>query len=130
MITFPRFSVEFHPQCNFDFLQIHDGPSASSHMIGKYCGTQPPNGGHINSTHNQLYFWFKSDASIASDGFSVQWTSADPGRTVWVKTYRCSGPWPGQIKMFIAFLLLLLKKKLHFFLGGESVLLTTHCLKP
>ncbi|XP_070174131.1 cubilin-like [Littorina saxatilis] len=78
MVTFPRFSVEAHPQCNFDFLQIHDGPSASSHMIGKYCGNQAPNGGTINSTHNQLYFWFKSDASVASSGFTVSWTSADP----------------------------------------------------
>ncbi|XP_076437271.1 cubilin-like isoform X2 [Babylonia areolata] len=78
MVTFTRFNVETHPQCNFDFLQIHDGPTASSHIIGKYCGNQLPNGGRINSTHHQLYFWFKSDASVASDGFSLSWTSADP----------------------------------------------------
>ncbi|PVD35988.1 hypothetical protein C0Q70_02958 [Pomacea canaliculata] len=78
MITFRRFSLEFHPECNFDFLQIHDGPTASAHTIGTYCGNSLPNGGSINSTHNQLYFWFKSDASVASDGFDILWTSADP----------------------------------------------------
>ncbi|CAG5136894.1 unnamed protein product, partial [Candidula unifasciata] len=76
--TFPVFSLEYHPECNFDFLQIHDGSSPSAHMIGKYCGTNPPNGGSLNSTHNQLYFWFKSDASIAHNGFEVHWTSHPP----------------------------------------------------
>jgi cubilin len=77
MITFPTFNLEPHPQCTFDFLQIHDGPTASSHMIGKYCGRSAP--AAFNSTHNQLYFWFKSDASISGIGFNVSWQSADPG---------------------------------------------------
>ena len=85
MITFPRFYVEPHPQCSFDSLQIHDGPSASSYMIGKYCGNQPPNGGHINSTQNQLYFWFRSDSSVAAEGFTVSWTSAEPG----IEVFHC-----------------------------------------
>ena len=79
-ITFPEFQLESHTQCSYDHLQIHDGPSASSYMLGKYCGNTPPNNGQpINSTHHQLYFWFLSDTSVASDGFTVQWTSADPG---------------------------------------------------
>nr|KAG5692364.1 hypothetical protein BaRGS_007977 [Batillaria attramentaria] len=47
-------------------------------MIGKYCGNTPPNGGSINTTHNQVYFWFKSDASVSGNGFTVNWASADP----------------------------------------------------
>lgn len=73
--------MEFHPQCNFDFLQIHDGGSASAQMIGRYCGERLPNDGNIiNSTQNQLYFWFKSDVSVGHGGFQVNWTSANPGK--------------------------------------------------
>ncbi|KAL3836256.1 hypothetical protein ACJMK2_021695 [Sinanodonta woodiana] len=79
MINFTRFNIEAHRDCSYDFLQIHDGPTASSYMIGKYCGSTPPNNGQpINSTHHQLYLWFKSDATVASDGFQVQWRSALP----------------------------------------------------
>ncbi|BFZ22426.1 hypothetical protein BsWGS_25465 [Bradybaena similaris] len=74
-VTFPMFALEAHPECNFDFLQIHDGATDSSRMIGKYCGTDSPNGGSINSTRNQLYFWFESDSSEANHGFEAHWTS-------------------------------------------------------
>ncbi|KAG2458577.1 CUBN protein, partial [Polypterus senegalus] len=75
-ITFPYFSLESSVNCNFDFLQIHDGESASSHMIGKYCGnTRPPD---IASSHNSLYFWFRSDHSVSAGGFTVAWDSRAP----------------------------------------------------
>ncbi|XP_055957051.1 cubilin-like [Patella vulgata] len=77
-LTFTRFDLEAHQSCSYDYLQIHDGGSASTHMIGKYCGTALPNGGSLNSTHNQLYLWFYSDASVAGNGFTVSWTSGDP----------------------------------------------------
>jgi cubilin len=74
-----RFNLEAHDNCGYDFLQINDGPDASSNVIGKYCGDAFPNGGTINSTHNQLYLWFRSDASVASDGFVISWSSGLPG---------------------------------------------------
>ena len=40
----------------------------------------PNNNLPINSTHHQLYFWFRSDQSIVSDGFTVAWTSANQGK--------------------------------------------------
>ena len=86
MVTFPQFNIEPHPNCAYDFLQINDGPTAASYAIGRYCGSNAPNNGQpINSTHHQLYFWFRSDVSVASDGFTVQWTSAMPG-AYWAKT--------------------------------------------
>lgn len=78
MISFAEFKLEEHHQCIYDFLQIHDGPSAGSHQIGRYCGEDAPQGGHFNSTHNQLYFWFRSDSSRAHDGFVINWHSALP----------------------------------------------------
>ncbi|KAJ8337763.1 hypothetical protein SKAU_G00367290 [Synaphobranchus kaupii] len=53
-ITFPHFELESSSNCNYDFLQIHDGESASSHLIGTYCGTNVP--AELFSSHNSLYF--------------------------------------------------------------------------
>lgn len=80
MLSFPRFKVESHYNCDYDYLQIHDGPSTSSHLIGRYCGQVPPGGGTLNSTHNQVYLWFHSDATVSSDGFTVSWLSAAPSK--------------------------------------------------
>ncbi|WAR06690.1 CUBN-like protein, partial [Mya arenaria] len=72
-------SSNFPPVQHRGSPTVNDGPTAASYAIGRYCGSTPPNNGQpINSTHHQLYFWFKSDTNIASDGFTVQWTSRDP----------------------------------------------------
>ncbi|XP_068160694.1 cubilin [Antennarius striatus] len=75
-ITFPFFHLEDSVNCNFDFLQIHDGESPSDLIIGKYCGQNTPQ--EIHSSHNSLYFWFHSDHSVNAGGFTVAWQSQDP----------------------------------------------------
>ncbi|NXY42567.1 CUBN protein, partial [Ceuthmochares aereus] len=75
-IIFPFFQLEASDECNSDFLQIHDGPSASAHMLGKYCGLSAP--AELFSSHNSLYFWFYSNHAITTEGFTVQWESRDP----------------------------------------------------
>ncbi|XP_072307339.1 cubilin [Eucyclogobius newberryi] len=75
-ITFPFFELETTFNCNADFLQIHDGESASAFMIGRYCGQNNPSA--LSSSHNALYFWFRSDHSVKAGGFTVVWTSQDP----------------------------------------------------
>ncbi|KAI4871253.1 hypothetical protein NFI96_019773 [Prochilodus magdalenae] len=75
-ITFPFFELEHSSTCSFDFLQIHDGESASAYMLGKYCGTNAP--AELFSSHNSLYFWFRSDHVISAGGFTVAWTSQAP----------------------------------------------------
>ncbi|KAM8810851.1 cubilin [Eudromia elegans] len=75
-ITFPFFQLEASNDCSSDFLQIHDGASASAHMLGKYCGSSPP--AELSSSHRSLYFWFHSDHTITAGGFTVRWESQDP----------------------------------------------------
>ncbi|XP_013175197.1 PREDICTED: cubilin-like [Papilio xuthus] len=77
-VTFSKFNLESSPDCLYDFLQIHDGRSSASQLIGRFCGSQFPKGGNIVSSHNNLYFWFRSDQSIAKDGFALHWTSTNP----------------------------------------------------
>ncbi|XP_076146859.1 cubilin [Alosa pseudoharengus] len=75
-ITFPYFSLENSATCQFDFLQIHDGESASAYMLGKYCGSAAP--AELFSSHNSLYFWFRADSSVNAGGFTVSWESKTP----------------------------------------------------
>lgn len=78
-ITFGKFMLEPSPSCRHDWLQIHDGPSSSAYMIGRYCGGALPRGGNLVTTHNSLYMWFRSDNSSALDGFELEWNSIQPG---------------------------------------------------
>ncbi|XP_043916230.1 cubilin-like [Protopterus annectens] len=75
-ITFPYFQLESSTNCMYDFLQIHDGDTASAYMLGKFCGTTVPQ--ELFSSHNSLYFWFRSDHSINAGGFTVAWESKTP----------------------------------------------------
>ncbi|XP_060950209.1 cubilin [Limanda limanda] len=75
-ITFPFFHLESSANCIFDFLQIHDGDSASAYIIGKYCGQNNPQ--EVYSSHNSLYFWFRSDHSVSAGGFTITWQSHEP----------------------------------------------------
>ncbi|XP_014830968.1 PREDICTED: cubilin, partial [Poecilia mexicana] len=75
-ITFPFFHLESSNNCNFDFLQIHDGDNPSAYILGKYCGQNNPQ--ELYSSHNSLYFWFRSDHSVNAGGFTIVWESKDP----------------------------------------------------
>jgi cubilin len=77
-ITFTKFNIEDSSECRFDWLQIHDGRSSASHLIGRFCGTVFPKGGNIISTQNALYFWFRSDNTTSHGGFEFSWESIDP----------------------------------------------------
>jgi cubilin len=77
-VTFSKFDLELEPECMYDFLQIHDGRTSSSQLIGRFCGTELPKGGNIVSSHNNLYLWFRSDRTVARDGFALHWNSIDP----------------------------------------------------
>lgn len=59
-------------------LQIHDGRNTADHLIGRFCGNTFPRGGNFLSTTNYLYIWFRTDHTIAHQGFSLHWVSANP----------------------------------------------------
>uniref|UniRef100_A0AAV2LT87 CUB and Sushi multiple domains 1 n=1 Tax=Knipowitschia caucasica TaxID=637954 RepID=A0AAV2LT87_KNICA len=68
-IHFDRFQTEV----NYDTLEIRDGPSASSPLIGEYHGTQAPH--FLISTSNFLYLLFTTDNSRSASGFSIRYES-------------------------------------------------------
>ncbi|VVC99646.1 unnamed protein product [Leptidea sinapis] len=88
-VTFSKFNLEHDPECLYDFVQIHDGRSSASQLIGRFCGNNFPKGGNIISSHNNLYFWFRSDQTVNKEGFALYWNSIDPvcGGNVDAKTH-------------------------------------------
>ncbi|KAK1891689.1 CUB and sushi domain containing protein 1, partial [Dissostichus eleginoides] len=68
-IHFDRFQTEV----NYDTLEIRDGPSSSSPLIGEYHGTQAPN--FLISTSNVMYLLFTTDNSRSAAGFSIRYES-------------------------------------------------------
>ncbi|NXW91663.1 BMP1 protein, partial [Alopecoenas beccarii] len=68
-LTFQSFEIERHDSCAYDYLEIRDGSSESSSLIGRYCGYDKPD--DIKSTSNKLWMKFVSDGSINKAGFAV-----------------------------------------------------------
>uniref|UniRef100_H2YSJ2 CUB domain-containing protein n=1 Tax=Ciona savignyi TaxID=51511 RepID=H2YSJ2_CIOSA len=64
--------MEPHRACSFDYLSVFDGPSTSSSLIGKYCGSEVPPS--ITGSGSYLTVYFHSDSSVQGDGFQFRYT--------------------------------------------------------
>jgi hypothetical protein len=71
VIDFLYFDIEDY-DCNYDWLEVRDGPSAESNLLGgsKLCGATSPNA--MVSTGNSLTLVFKSDDSAVRSGFKIK----------------------------------------------------------
>ncbi|KAL1117925.1 hypothetical protein AAG570_004238 [Ranatra chinensis] len=68
-IKFQSFEVENHDNCAYDYVEVRDGHSLNSTLLGTYCGyKQPPD---LHSSGNKLLIKFVSDGSIHKAGFSA-----------------------------------------------------------
>ncbi|MEE6484219.1 hypothetical protein FKM82_013795 [Ascaphus truei] len=79
-ITFDRFKTEV----NYDTLEVRDGRSYSSPLIGVYDGTQVPQ--FLISTSNFLYLLFTTDKSHSDIGFQIRY------ETVKLQSDHCLDP--------------------------------------
>uniref|UniRef100_A0ABM5ESZ5 CUB and sushi domain-containing protein 2 isoform X2 n=1 Tax=Pogona vitticeps TaxID=103695 RepID=A0ABM5ESZ5_9SAUR len=62
----------FNLEPGYDFLHIYDGPSSLSPLIGSFYDTQLPE--RIESSSNNLFLAFRSDASVSNTGFVIHYT--------------------------------------------------------
>lgn len=76
-ITFDHFHLEGGYNCEYDFLQLNDGPNLVSRTIGRFC-SDTLHGESFTSTHDKVYLWFRSDRSISATGFTVRWKAVNP----------------------------------------------------
>lgn len=61
--------VEKHDSCGYDYVEVRDGGSESSRLLGHFCGDDKPD--DIKSGTNQLWLKFVSDGSVNKAGFSA-----------------------------------------------------------
>uniref|UniRef100_A0ABI7Z9P7 CUB and Sushi multiple domains 2 n=1 Tax=Felis catus TaxID=9685 RepID=A0ABI7Z9P7_FELCA len=62
----------FNLEPGYDFLHIYDGRDSLSPLIGSFYGSQLP--ARIESSSNSLFLAFRSDASVSSAGFVIDYT--------------------------------------------------------
>uniref|UniRef100_A0AAZ3Q759 CUB and Sushi multiple domains 2 n=1 Tax=Oncorhynchus tshawytscha TaxID=74940 RepID=A0AAZ3Q759_ONCTS len=65
-------SPEYILEPSYDFLHIYDGPDSLHPLLGSFYGTDVPD--RIESSSNTLFLAFRSDASLSSNGFILQYT--------------------------------------------------------
>ncbi|XP_075232242.1 cubilin [Lycorma delicatula] len=71
------FKLEPHSQCKFDFLEIRNGGTEASPLIGKFCDSKIPK--NITSFSNQLLLKFTSDVTGDDKGFKITWDGTITG---------------------------------------------------
>ncbi|XP_076333276.1 uncharacterized protein LOC143237663 isoform X3 [Tachypleus tridentatus] len=62
-----QFHLEESPNCDYDSLEVRNGPYGYSDLIGRYCGSDFPS--IITSSGRHLWIKFSSDDSIEYTGF-------------------------------------------------------------
>ncbi|KAF3849151.1 hypothetical protein F7725_015648 [Dissostichus mawsoni] len=67
-LSFQSFEIEKHDSCAYDFVEVRDGGSDSSPLLGRFCGYEKPD--DMKSSSNQLWLKFGSDGSVNKAGFA------------------------------------------------------------
>jgi len=67
--VFTSFDVETETNCGYDWLNIYDGPTTASPLLGTFCGTTLP--GPFVGTAGPLTFQFSSDYSDNFTGWTA-----------------------------------------------------------
>ncbi|XP_037308316.2 inactive serine protease PAMR1 [Pungitius pungitius] len=66
-LRFMMMSLEFHQSCRYDFVEVRDGDSIDSRVIGRFCGNNKPV--PVHSSGHSLHILFVSDGYKNFDGF-------------------------------------------------------------
>ena len=69
-ILFEAFNIESHSSCAYDYLEVRDGDSSTSDLIGsKLCGTSIP--GAMESSGSTMTLILHTDYSVVRSGFKI-----------------------------------------------------------
>lgn len=66
-----NYGLENSASCNYDYIELRNGSSATDSLLGKFCGTNVP--GRVTTTGNSMYVHFHSDGSQQFTGFQATW---------------------------------------------------------
>uniref|UniRef100_A0A8C4S3D5 Procollagen C-endopeptidase enhancer a n=1 Tax=Erpetoichthys calabaricus TaxID=27687 RepID=A0A8C4S3D5_ERPCA len=76
MLSFRLFDLESDPQCRYDFVDVYNGHSYTSQLLGRFCGTFRP--GAIISTSNKIMVEMVSDSGTGGRGFVAAFNGGQP----------------------------------------------------
>ena len=74
-LTFVSFDIEPGSStgiCDYDYLEIYDGPNVGSTLIDRYCNENIPTS--VSSTGGAITLRFHSDPFVEGSGFQVNWS--------------------------------------------------------
>ncbi|KAG8573749.1 hypothetical protein GDO81_012532 [Engystomops pustulosus] len=77
MFKFDNLNISSSSECGSNYVEVRDGPSSESTLIGKYCGSNVPP--VIYSSQRSLNVKFLTDASSDNHGFSASYRSLMEG---------------------------------------------------
>ncbi|XP_065072372.1 CUB and peptidase domain-containing protein 2-like [Rhopilema esculentum] len=66
--------MEFDSNCDYDFVEIFDGPTDKTHRLGKFCGNKVPKR-PLKPSGNKVLIKFRSDDSTGGRGFKLEWSA-------------------------------------------------------
>ena len=71
-LTFDVFSLQSCRDCSCDYVEVRDGPSFMSPLIGRFCGnrTEPI---RVVSSDAYLFVYFKTDSSVSGRGYNARY---------------------------------------------------------
>lgn len=85
--TWPQ--TEQHTVCAYDFVEVRDGSSEKSPLLGRFCGYDKPD--DIKSSSNQLWLKFVSDGSVNKAGFAANFFKGSSLRQLTCSVFFDSG---------------------------------------
>ena len=66
-LSFTSFNLVSSASCSSGYLEVRDGATVASNLLGRYCGTtMPPT---LRSTKENMYVRFYQNAGTGSVGF-------------------------------------------------------------
>eukprot|EP00794_Sanderia_malayensis_P003627 gene3627-4141_t len=70
-LQFKSMRMEPEARCGYDFVEVRNGDSSTSPLLGRFCGSSLPD--VQTSTRGAFWVRFKSDSSSNYRGFSASW---------------------------------------------------------
>ena len=81
-LQFIEFELEASEGCFKDKVEVFDGHSASSRLLGRYCDEKGATGGPpelVTATTNNIMVTFITDDTVEAKGFSIRYRGSEEG---------------------------------------------------
>ncbi|XP_069468211.1 deleted in malignant brain tumors 1 protein-like [Ambystoma mexicanum] len=74
-LNLPRLQLETGNNCNYDYIEVYDGPLYTSPLLGRFCRNPPYT---FTSSSNSMTVLLSTDVSVTASGFRAYYSSIAP----------------------------------------------------